>query len=142
MLGNRRTDLRPGELVTGLRVPKVAAGGAGSARVARSTFLKLGSRAYLVISIVAVAAVLVVERRRSSPTRGSPSGRARRSRVRLRGLERDASRAAGRRGARRRSPATEHLVALAPIDDVRGTGDYRRDAALTLVRRAIAEVAS
>ena len=32
-----------------------------------------------------------------------------------------------------------HLADLAPIDDVRGTGAYRRDAALTLVRRAIAQ---
>jgi len=36
----------------------------------------------------------------------------------------------------------EHLSPLAPIDDVRGTADYRWDAALTLVRRAVAEVAS
>ena len=39
-------------------------------------------------------------------------------------------------------PTLDHLSPLAPIDDVRGTGDYRRDAALTLVRRAIAEVAA
>ena len=36
----------------------------------------------------------------------------------------------------------EHLSELAPIDDVRGTAGYRLDAALTLVRRAIAEVAA
>jgi len=34
----------------------------------------------------------------------------------------------------------EHdLSVLSPIDDVRGTAAYRADAALTLVRRAIAE---
>ena len=32
------------------------------------------------------------------------------------------------------------LAALAPIDDVRGTAAYRRDAALTLVRRAVTEL--
>jgi CO/xanthine dehydrogenase FAD-binding subunit len=140
VLGNRRTDVRPGELVTGLRVPKVAGGDAGSARVARSTFLKLGSRSYLVISIVAVAAVLVVERgivvdARVAVGACSPVAR------RLRGLERELR---GRRAGPSLAtvPAMEHLSTLAPIDDVRGTGDYRWDAALTLVRRAIAEVAS
>ncbi len=33
----------------------------------------------------------------------------------------------------------QHLADLAPIDDVRGTGAYRRDAALTLLQRAIAQ---
>ena len=140
VLGNRRTDLRPGELVTGLRVPKITDGSPGSARVARSTFLKLGSRVYLVISIVAVAAVLVVERgvvvdARVAVGACSPVAR------RLRGLERELR---GRRAGPSLAmvPAMEHLSPLAPIDDVRGTGDYRWDAALTLVRRAIAEVAS
>jgi CO/xanthine dehydrogenase FAD-binding subunit len=32
------------------------------------------------------------------------------------------------------------LARLAPIDDVRGTAAYRQAAALTLVRRAVAEV--
>ena len=32
----------------------------------------------------------------------------------------------------------EDLDSLAPISDVRGTGAYRREAALTLVRRALA----
>ena len=31
----------------------------------------------------------------------------------------------------------EHLDALAPIDDVRATADYRREAASVLVRRAL-----
>ncbi|MFN7000199.1 MAG: hypothetical protein ACK4ST_09235, partial [Elioraea tepidiphila] len=34
------------------------------------------------------------------------------------------------------------LAPLAPIDDVRGTAAYRRDAALTLVRRALAGLAA
>ena len=46
VLGNRRTDRRPDELVTGLYVPEPIAGAA-----VRSAFEKLGSRAYLVISI-------------------------------------------------------------------------------------------
>jgi len=31
----------------------------------------------------------------------------------------------------------QDLAGLSPIDDVRATADYRRDAALTLLRRAI-----
>lgn len=136
VLGNRRTDLRPDELVTGLRVPNIAVADGSSVR---STFLKLGSRAYLVISIVAVAVVLVVERGTVADARvavGACSPVARR----LRGLERELR---GRRAnaALASVPAMEHLSPLAPIDDVRGSADYRWDAALTLVRRAVAEVA-
>jgi CO/xanthine dehydrogenase FAD-binding subunit len=137
--GSRQTDLRTGELVTGLRIPRVTGGDAGTAGEARSTFLKLGSRAYLVISIVAVAAVLVVDGgvvvdARVAVGACSPVAR------RLRGLERELR---GRRAGPSLAtvPAMEHLSPLAPIDDIRGTADYRWDAALTLVRRAIAEVA-
>jgi CO/xanthine dehydrogenase FAD-binding subunit len=34
----------------------------------------------------------------------------------------------------------DDLAALTPISDVRGSGDYRRDAAMTLLRRALAEL--
>src|SRR3546814_6369848 len=51
ILGNRKTARRPDELVTAIIVPKP------SGR-ARSRFLKLGARKYLVISIVMVATLL------------------------------------------------------------------------------------
>jgi CO/xanthine dehydrogenase FAD-binding subunit len=142
VLGNRRTDLRPGELVTALRVPKITPLGGPSreAAVARSTFLKLGSRAYLVISIVAVAAVVVVEDGLVTDARiavGACSPVARR----LSGLE-DELRGRQADGTLARVPAVDHLADLTPIDDVRGTAAYRLDAALTLVRRALAEVAA
>jgi CO/xanthine dehydrogenase FAD-binding subunit len=34
------------------------------------------------------------------------------------------------------SISSEHLSSLSPIDDVRATAGYRRDAALTLIKRA------
>lgn len=34
-------------------------------------------------------------------------------------------------------PKTEHLTGLSPIDDVRGSAEYRKDAALTLIRRSL-----
>src|SRR5690606_35270448 len=52
ILGNRKTALRPDEMVTAIRVPKTSTDGA-------SAFEKLGARRYLVISI-AMAAVRVV----------------------------------------------------------------------------------
>ena len=36
----------------------------------------------------------------------------------------------------------DDLAPLAPISDIRGSAEYRRDAALTLVRRALAELGS
>src|SRR4051794_31672138 len=54
LLGNRRTALAADEVATALLVPKAAPG-------AEARFRKLGSRAYLVISIVMVAAVLETE---------------------------------------------------------------------------------
>ncbi len=133
VLGNRRTDLAADELVTAILVPAIDGD-------ARSTFGKLGSRAYLVISIVAVAAVLVAVDGRVADARiavGACSPVARR----LPALEAAlAGRPVGAALADLVEPA--HLSPLAPIDDVRGSADYRRDAALTLVRRAVATVAA
>lgn len=133
VLGSRRTALRPDEMVVGVRVPKPAPG-------ASSTFLKLGARRYLVISIVMAAAVLetaadgTVGRLRVAV--GSCSEVARR----LHALE-DA--AAGRSADAGLAELVDagSLGALAPIDDVRASAEYRRDAAATIVRRALLELA-
>lgn len=129
--GNRKTQRRPDEMVTALLIPKPA-------QPARSTFLKLGARKYLVISIVMVAAVVEAEGERIARARiavGSCSAVAQR----LPALE------AALQGQMLSSAAeavtAAHLAPLAPIDDVRGTADYRRDAALTLVRRALKDLA-
>jgi CO/xanthine dehydrogenase FAD-binding subunit len=131
--GNRKTVRRPDELVVALRVPKPKA-------AARSTFLKLGARKYLVISIAMAAAVIEADKDKIAAARiavGSCSAVAQR----LPQLEQDL---VGRRLAPDLAQliTDRHLRPLAPIDDMRGTADYRRDAAITLVRRAIVELAA
>lgn len=37
--------------------------------------------------------------------------------------------------------AERHLAPLPPIDDLRGSAEYRRDAVLTLIRRALIQLA-
>jgi CO/xanthine dehydrogenase FAD-binding subunit len=126
--GARSTLLAPGEVVTAVVAPLPAS-------TIRSAFFKLGARRYLVISIVMVAVALDV----------------------VEGIVRDARIAVGAcsvvaqrmREAERRligvpagpdlglSIEANDLARLSPIDDVRASADYRRDAALTLLRRAI-----
>jgi CO/xanthine dehydrogenase FAD-binding subunit len=129
ILGNRKTARRPDELLTSIRVPR-------RVEHAVSTFLKLGARRYLVISIVMVAANLVVY----------PSGRIREALVcvgscsaaalRLSELERALVGQPARPGLRQ-VVSDGHLARLSPINDVRATAEYRRDAARTLVGRAL-----
>jgi CO/xanthine dehydrogenase FAD-binding subunit len=37
-------------------------------------------------------------------------------------------------------PSADDFAALTPISDIRASEEYRRDAAITLVRRALAEL--
>jgi CO/xanthine dehydrogenase FAD-binding subunit len=126
--GNRKTLLQPGELVTAIRIPRMLAEG-------RSSFLKLGSRRYLVISIVSAAVLLVADRNRITDARvavGACSAVAKRLpelEAALVGQAFDAS--------LRNAVKAEHVSALTPIDDVRGTAFYRKDAALQLVRETL-----
>jgi len=129
ILGNRRTSLGQDELVTGLRLPKPAPG-------ARSAFLKLGARSYLVISIVMVAAL--VEPGADGRVAGARLAVGACSPVALRLPALEAA-LAGRPLDGRLGEAVEpgHLAALSPLDDIRGAADYRLDAAATLLRRAL-----
>lgn len=132
--GNRRTRRADDQLVTAILVPKPDA-------AARGHFLKLGSRRYLVISIVMVAGVVALD----------PDRRMTSARIAVGSCSEVASRLFELEGSligRSIDVAVEnlvdatHLAALSPIDDCRGTADYRRDAALTLVRRLLADVAA
>ena len=128
IMGNRKTRRQRDEILTAVIVPR-------GMDQARSVFLKLGARRYLVISIVMVAALVkvnggVVEKARIAV--GACSARAQR----LTALEQELAGAAAEPGMGKAVRA-EHLAPLSPIDDVRATATYRRDAALTLVARAL-----
>ena len=129
IVGNRKTLRRPDEVLANIFVPR-------DLDQAQSSFLKLGSRRYLVISIVMVGAIV----------KSDHTGRLEEARIavgscsvvaqRLTELERSL------RGAKAvpgfsKFVSAEHLAPLSPIDDVRATAAYRREAALTMVQRAL-----
>jgi CO/xanthine dehydrogenase FAD-binding subunit len=98
----------------------------------------LGSRRYLVISIVSAAALL----------RTDASGRIETARIAVGACSAvpkrlpAAEQALLGQGVSDRLPSrvtAEHMPELAPIDDVRASADYRRDAAAQIVRQAILE---
>jgi CO/xanthine dehydrogenase FAD-binding subunit len=131
--GNRRTACSADELVTAVQVPRWG-------DRARSTFLKLGARRYLVISIAMVAATVETDARGAIARCGIAVGACSAVAQRLPALE---AAFAGRRLAPGIgaivTPA--HLAPLAPIDDIRATAAYRGDAAATLVARALEQLA-
>src|SRR6266446_8714914 len=134
IVGSRKTQRKADELLSAVLVPRAL-------EDAASTFVKLGARRYLVISISMVAVVVKLSddrqfsERKVSEARvavGSCSAVARR----LGALESDLVGASVRDGlgsvVRR-----EHLAPLSPIDYVRATAEYRMDASLRLVQRAL-----
>lgn len=131
ILGNRRTDRRPDELLVRIvgRRPR---------RRHASAFMKLGARAYQVISIAMVAALMEVDDSGRIAAAAVAVGACSEVAQRLPGLEMALTGRAVDDPALPRTVQPEHLAVLSPIDDVRGTADYRREAACTLVRRAIA----
>lgn len=128
--GPRRTALGADEVLTAVLIPDSGLQG-------RSAFVKLGARSHLVISVAMVAARLVVQAGRvvdAAVAVGSCSPVA----VRLPAVE-AALRGALPAEAVDRVRVPDVTEALAPIDDVRATAAYRCQAAVVLVRRAVAE---
>ena len=130
--GGRRTQRRPEELVTAILIPR------WSAR-ARSTFCKLGARRYLVISIVIVAATLEVGADGTVVRAAVAVGACSEVAQRLARLE---AKLLGKPLAPALADQVrpDDIAALTPISDIRGSAEYRRDAAVTLVRRALTEL--
>ena len=132
VLGNRKTARRADELVAALLIPERSAG-------SRATFLKLGSRKYLVISIAMVAVTLDVD----------GAGRIAQARVVVGACSAVAQHLTELEAALQGIGLKEghtlvaghHFGALSPMDDVRGTRAYRLHAAQELVVRALQELA-
>jgi CO/xanthine dehydrogenase FAD-binding subunit len=129
LVGNRKTVRRADEVLAAVLIPR-------GLDNACSAFLKLGSRRYLVISIVMVAAVVDVD----------ADGRVAQARVAVGSCSAVAQRlleleqsllGANVKGGLGERISREHLASLTPIDDVRATAEYRQDAAWTLVKRAL-----
>lgn len=130
VLGARKTARLPSELVTGILVP--------IRKTARSSFLKLGQRRYLVISIAMVAVLLELDSAGAIVYAAVAVGSCSAVAQRLPALER---RLLGQKASSDVLALLqpEDLNPLTPIDDVRGSAAYRRDVALTLVKRALSE---
>jgi CO/xanthine dehydrogenase FAD-binding subunit len=132
LTGYRQTALRPDELLTAVLVPGDGLEGA------RSGFSKLGLRRYLVISVVMVAVVVRVDEGDRVTDARVAVGACSPVAQRLASLE---SQLVGRSLSEFDPPAiADHLSALTPIDDVRATAAYRREAAAVLVSRALASL--
>ncbi|WP_425068307.1 FAD binding domain-containing protein [Reyranella sp.] len=131
--GVRKTARQPGELVVALHVPRPK-------HAARSAFLKLGARRYLVISIAMASTLVEVEDGKVSAARvavGACSPVAQRLPLleqALIGASFDATL------GERVEPS--HLAPLSPIDDIRGSAAYRGDVSLVLLRRLLAKVSA
>jgi N-methylhydantoinase B len=127
--GYRHTACTANELVTAILIPRPPAG-------ARGNFLKLGARRYLVISIVMAAAVLAAD----------ADGRIAHARIAVGACSAVAQRLPQLEQALLGQPlaAAPDLVeagqfsALAPIDDIRASADFRAAAAVEVVRDLIA----
>jgi xanthine dehydrogenase small subunit len=126
--GYRHTACRADEIVTALVIPKLAG--------ARSAFIKLGARKYLVISIAMVSAVIVTDAHDCMTDVRIAIGACSAVAQRLTDLERDLIGVPLAQAAERLRAA--HFASLTPIDDVRGSARYRGAAALTLTRDVLA----
>lgn len=131
--GYRRTLCAPHELVTGILVPK-------RDDDARSGFLKLGARRYLVISIAMVAGVIACDAQSRITHARIAVGACSATPQRLLDLEVALMGVAIADAAA--SLTLAHLAQLKPIDDVRGSAAYRLAAAHTLVRDLLADLAN
>ncbi len=132
VLGSRRTVLQPGEIVAALDLPKPRG-------ATHTLFSKLGARRYLVISIVSVAIRLDVEEGHITLARvaiGSCSAAARRL------PELEAALAGRPASAAAAAVDAVQFAELSPIDDIRASAAYRRQAAVTLVRRGLAALST
>lgn len=130
--GNRKTRLRQDEMVTALRIPKASAAG-------HSAFVKLGARRYLVISIAMTAARIALDTDGRITMAAVAVGSCSAVAQRLHELE---AALAGHQADEIAGIVNDaELTELSPIDDVRGSAEYRRVAAREIVTRALLQAA-
>jgi CO/xanthine dehydrogenase FAD-binding subunit len=131
--GYRHTACRPDEIVIAILVPKRSS-------AARSHFLKLGARKYLVISIVMAAGVIEIDPQNRIAAARLAVGSCSAVPQRLHALEAALIAQASATAADLVGPS--HFAQLTPIDDIRGSAAYRREAALALTRDLLRELAA
>jgi CO/xanthine dehydrogenase FAD-binding subunit len=133
ILGPRQIALKPDEIAAAILIPRPKG-------AAHSSFIKLGTRKYLVISIVMAAGYLDVVGSRIAEARiavGACSPVAQRLPALEAALKGEVAISNLARLVR-----PDHLASLKPIDDVRASADYREEAALAVVRHLLAELAA
>jgi N-methylhydantoinase B len=130
--GYRHTQCRADELVTAILVPRPRG-------EARSHFLKLGARKYLVISIVMAAGVIETDAQGRIAAARLAVGSCSAIPQRLPALEAALAGQPMAEAADLVVPA--HVAHLTPIDDIRGSAVYRRQVALALTRDLLARMA-
>lgn len=129
--GFRQTVLRPGEIVREIRFDGL--------RQRRGIFLKLGLRRAQAISVVNIALILEIDGSRISDARVA-LGCVAPTVIRMEAVERLLCEARLDDRTIRRV-ATEASQQIAPIDDVRSSAQYRRNAVSALVTQALETVA-
>ncbi len=128
--GVRRIELRDNEIVTAILIPDLP-------QNAHSHFIKLGSRKHLVISIAMVSAVVWTDADQRIEGARIAVGSCSAVATRLPNLE-SALLGKNTRDISDNSQIwSEHLAALSPISDVRGSKEFRIDAAQELCKRAV-----
>ena len=126
ILGNRKTARKRDEFVTGLIIPHPG-------KDSRGNFEKLGSRAFLVISIAMVGVVVELNESWEIEKLNVAVGACSAVSKRLYLLEKEA------KGQKLQDLEIKplHIENLEPIDDIRGTAAYRNAVIPELVMRAI-----
>lgn len=128
----RKTARNADEIVTAIVVPDTSS-------VSVSSFLKLGSRTYLVISIAMVAAVIQLDEQEVVKDIRIAVGACSPVACRLPELEQKLT---GRHKDELKNPslfARESFSRLSPIDDVRGSAEFRLETVSEICRRCISD---
>ncbi|MEP3198951.1 MAG: FAD binding domain-containing protein [Lentilitoribacter sp.] len=131
ILNVRKTSLAEDEIVSAVHIPKPGA-------LEKSAFEKLGSRRYLVISITMIAANITCDKSGVITHAKIAVGACSPVAQRLTAFETDII---GQK-PENIEITEQHLSVLSPIDDVRGSGEYRMDVVAEQCKRAVLRAAT